>query len=344
MAEDVTISRRILKEYIVGECNFSLEDERANKAIENAGELSLSVLVDTSIFCKEYINKGLQIPLYEEIGLIDRNRQLLGKNIINELKLSDSIKRICNFKRIFFEKMLIDEKHSNHIGIEYTESSFKIDDGNKIRNQVMVNKQINLDVNEAFNRRAIFKRQYAEIINLVEKLSKENILIKCENTGISDNFLRNANAVFSNLIISAEELAFDEFIKLAARAPEYDSFVDFNAGEYEYQKALVRFILESKAAQAEPIIHDVVCHVDIEDTDDRGSKEIVDMINPTKIYFNKLYYHPPEVNITLKGSSGSNSYIVPRIVFITEKYFEVELRNESNQLVQGLVSWVSKGY
>lgn len=125
--------------------------------------------------------------------------------------------------------------------------------------------------------------------------------------------------------------------------------MEFKVGEYEYQEALVRIKIESQINQSEPTASNVVMHVDIPDTDDRGIAEITSTAAPTKVYYNKHYYKPPDISVTLRGGNTSNGYIAPYIVSTSKSddhgaYFEVELLNEKNERKTGTINWVAKGY
>lgn len=201
---------------------------------------------------------------------------------------------------------------------------------------------------EAFRRNLILRRDFKAKLGLGEKIVKKYALQKREAVTLYDAFVRACNAVLSNIGVSAGEMSFEDFMQAVDRPPNYDKFCDFNVGEYEYQKALVRFIMISKAAQTEPVLYDLTVHVDIDDTNDRGIAEITDTTAPTKVRFNKFYYHPPEVNVTLKGGNTADGWIVPYLIRTDGedeygRYFEVELRS-SGQRVAGTVSWTSKGY
>lgn len=201
---------------------------------------------------------------------------------------------------------------------------------------------------EAFNRNLVFRRDVKAALRLAEKVFKRYAMHTIEALAVRAAFLRACNAVLSNIGVAAGEMSLEAFMEAVDRPAKYDRFCDFNVGEYEYQKALVRFILVSMAAQAEPVLYDLTVHVDIDDTNDRGIATIADTSAPTKVHFNKFYYHPPEVNVTLKGGNTADGWIVPCLIRTDGedeygRYFEVELRS-SGQRVTGTVSWTAKGY
>lgn len=214
--------------------------------------------------------------------------------------------------------------------------------------KVQLPKQEAFSLREAFLRNLLFQRDVKAALRLAEKVFKRYAMHTKEAFAVRAAFLRACNAVLSNIGVAAGEMSLEDFMEAVDRPAKYDRFCDFNVGEYEYQKALVRFILVSMAAQAEPVLYDLTVHVDIDDTNDRGIATIADTSAPTKVRFNKFYYHPPEVNVTLKGGNTADGWIVPCLIRTDGedeygRYFEVELRS-SGQRVTGTVSWTAKGY
>lgn len=200
-----------------------------------------------------------------------------------------------------------------------------------------------------FNRKVLSFRNCEETASLADftfKSIKANLL---ETAIVRDAYIKACEAVLSNLYIGKASLTSSDFEKLTNAPSGFGSFVDFKVGEYEYKDALVRVQIQSKMPQLSPTAADVVMHVDIPDTDDRGTAYISDTIEAAKIYFNKHYYTPPEVNVVVRGGSTGSGVVVPYIVSTDKedsagRYFEVELIDSSGERTTGTISWVSKGY
>ena len=62
------------------------------------------------------------------------------------------------------------------------------------------------------------------------------------------------------------------------------------------------------------------------------------------VQFNKPYYNPPEVQVTLSGGSSLSGIVTPHIVSIDKGGFYIELIGTSGNRTTGVISWVSKGY
>ena len=179
-------------------------------------------------------------------------------------------------------------------------------------------------------------------INSVKTLMREYF-------GMRDDIIRACEGVLSDIIIKSAPMTFDEFMDAIDSPPLYNKFVDFKVGEYEYKKAIVKLKLSTTARESMPSIIGCVMHVDIPDTIDKGTAKIVDVVSPTKVYFNRHYYNPPEVVVNLKGGNTVAGYVIPNIVSVdgideTGRYFEVELLDVNKNRVAGTISWTSTGY
>ena len=203
---------------------------------------------------------------------------------------------------------------------------------------------------DSYTKKFIASKLFQEEVDLAEFDSRHIGLNSHESMALYDALIRAANGVLSNIGISDTAMSLDDFKRAIGQPSGYSSFMDFKVGEYEYQEALVRLIMGTSVMQSQPTASSVVLHVDIPDTDDRGIVEITDTTGPTKVYFNKYYYNPPEVNVTVKGGNAANGVLIPSIVSTDKiddagRYFEVELWNENwTQRKSGIISWFSKGY
>lgn len=204
-------------------------------------------------------------------------------------------------------------------------------------------KKENAGIDDEFSKTSIFKRLFDEKITASSKILKTFNLSRKEFIEAFEVYIRHANATVSDICLGSGEMTLEEFLSKTSSPPGYDRFVEFVVGEYEYQDALVRMVIESGAAKSEPLIYDMAVNVDIDDTVDRGTAQITDTSGATRISFNKHYYHPPEVSVTLKGGIGTD-IITVEIVEIREYGFDISLYNSSRERVTGSVTWTAVGY
>lgn len=206
-------------------------------------------------------------------------------------------------------------------------------------------------VGEMFSRRAIYaERRLPEHFGVSDNAGKSVELIKNESLGrLSDAFLENANAVIDMVSFYDGVMDKNTFLDRANTVNGYSAFKEFYVGDYEYQRALVRLSVKAEQMNSGINLYNVVHNVDIPDTDDRGTVVITDTTASTKVYFNKFYYHAPEVSVTLIGGNTGDGIVMPVVTSLDGKddggrYFEVELLDMSGARKTGTVTWVSKGY
>lgn len=210
-------------------------------------------------------------------------------------------------------------------------------------------------VAEVIDRSFSARRVLAENIDFEELLGKHSEVQLEDFLSIRDTILRASNAILNNIFVKDGEMStLEDFNKLVNKAPGFTEFIDFKVGEYDYEEALVKVAVRSKMEGNQPTINNLTIHVDIPDTDARGTLVInnteADLSGPKRVMFSScenspFYYSPPEVNaLVIGGYSNSNGALTPYITSITTEYFEVEIRNASGSRVSGTISWFAKGY
>lgn len=199
-------------------------------------------------------------------------------------------------------------------------------------------------VAELLSRSFSAQRLFAETVDTDDHLTKHTEIKREDLIVVRDTILQASNAVLNNIFARHGEIAtLEDFEKLVNQAPGFTEFIPFKVGEYDYHEALVKIVVRTNADQAKPTINNLTMHVDIPDTDDRGTANITTTTDVTRVLFHKHYYNPPEVNVVLLGGTGSG-VLTPYITTVTKTYFEVEIRNASLNRVTGSISWFAKGY
>lgn len=306
-------AKRLTKE------NFAIGDKIYKKAIEIATE---------NIDVAENISKAASHKEYEEAALIDE----YSRNLVAYRGFFEDI----NVKRIakkYTKQLLADT-------ITFAE-------WNNACMQILKTDEFILA--DEFSRIVMVVRTVDEQIELAELAKKHAGCNLFEVLAARDVYIKACESVLSNLYITRKALDENGFRKLVDTPSGYENFIDFKVGEYEYKDALVRVTLQSRVPQLQPTAADIVMHVDIPDTDDRGMATITDTAAGTKVYYNKHYYNAPEVNVVVRGGSTADGTIVPYIITTdgeddAGRYFEIELINSNNERTTGTISWVSKGY
>lgn len=353
------------------------ENIRATDVIRKTAQKQLY----DALYFMDFLRKVSKVKQAESISVIEGQRQTLEHVLYESVRVSDEIARYMRkYMREQIQAMDAISKRMdtvNHEQLSINDGWYKVWDTIKtLREELKTLDKINRDiynqqderliiadkllvqtehklkealsVEESFNRDAVFSRVLSDLVVVGDSLSKDAGKNPAEDIAVYDAYLRASNAYIEALqvVSSAKEAA--DFLAMSDTPPLYEEFTDFNVGDYEYEKAMLRLRVVSNATHSQPLLYDVAPHVDIDDTDDRGQIQIKDATRATKVYYNKHYYNPPEVQVTVKGGSSTTS-LVPRIISTDKsddggRYFEVELHDTDDKLTTGVISWVAKGW
>lgn len=286
----------------------------------------------------------------ESVILTDSRKVSSAMAVRDSMRFGDECDRKAKTKRSWAESFALTDKRSAGYSAQYREG---------IRTREMFQKMMRYNkthiepiaVSEDFSRRVIYAERIlredigtSEYVGKAVSTQKNEVLCR-----FSDTLLENANAVID--MVSFYDGVMDEatFAQRANTVQGYSSFKEFYVGDYEYQRALVKLSVTAEQMNSGIHLYNVVHNVDIPDTDDRGKVVITDTTAPTKVYFNKFYYHAPEVSVTLVGGSTGDSVVIPVLTNHEGqdkdgRFFEIELLDMSGARKQGTVIWVSKGY
>lgn len=301
--------------------SFGVTDVKLGSEINKQSSEELSLI--------DIIGRIFHLPVRELLNCDDElGRQVIFTTVIKEaLNTVDAASKSANHK--VSERAVISERLRKKLR-QFSRESF-------------------LFMDELI-REFIARRLLGEAVTVEDYIAKGVSCLMSEEMNTYDALIKACDGILSNISIKEGELTLEEFLDLVDRPPNYTKFIEFKVGEYEYEDALVRITMKTKVKQVQPVASNAVMHVDIPDTDDRGDVEITDVTAPTKVYFNKFYYNPPEVNVTLKVGNTADGVLTPNVVTTEGKddrgrYFEVELWDENwANRKTGRISWVSKGY
>ena len=286
-------------------------------------------------------------PFDEQVSFESKNCNSVQKEYLASLVATPLFGRIANFRISVPESLLIYSTANKDVK-KILADAFDIQKA--VCKTPRISKLDNFGFEANIDRLLIIKRLFQEVLHVSVEMQKLLVIVKEEAAGFYGAIIEACRAVLSNIAISEGEISVNEFLEATKTAPGYTDFVEFKVGEYEYKNALVRLVVESSTQQAQPAVSSVVMHVDIPDMHDRGTVEVEDASMPTKVFFSKKYYNPPEVVVTLKGGNTGDGLVVPNIVSTDKKddsgdrYFEVELLNADGERVTGLITWQSVGY
>lgn len=281
----------------------------------------------------------------EQVKAMDHIAKHATSAQFDEFYVRDDYKKIWQTVQTFREELkTLDKVYRNIYAVR--DDRIAIADKRLVKLERTLHESI--DTDESFNRNVTFVRGLAELARIGDGLTRDIGKNPAEDIALYDAYVRASNSYIESVQVVSSFKEMDDFEAMADTPPMYEQFTDFNVGDYEYEKALLRLQVVSKATQAQPLLYDVSPHVDIDDTDDKGQLEIKDTTAATKVYYNKHYYNAPEVNAMVKGGTGGTTP-VPNILTTDGqddkgRYFEIELLNSSGNRTTGIVSWVAKGW
>nr|DAX05860.1 MAG TPA: hypothetical protein [Caudoviricetes sp.] len=281
----------------------------------------------------------------EQVKAMDHIAKHATSAQFDEFYVRDDYKKIWQTVQTFREELkTLDKVYRNIYAVR--DDRIAIADKRLVKLERTLHEAV--DTDESFNRNVAFVRGLAELARIGDGLTRDIGKNPAEDIALYDAYVRASNSYIESVQVVSSFKEMDDFTAMADTPPMYEQFTDFNVGDYEYEKALLRLRVVSKATQAQPLLYDVSPHVDIDDTDDKGQLEIKDTTAATKVYYNKHYYNAPEVNAMVKGGTGATTP-VPNILTTDGqddkgRYFEIELLNSSGNRTTGIVSWVAKGW
>ena len=185
-----------------------------------------------------------------------------------------------------------------------------------------------------------FKRRFNEFVSIVDKVSKTLHIEKKVAIKILESWLRHANATLSDLTFSSTPITLEDFGASLVPAG-YLEWKDFQVGDYTYQDALIKIILEASINADRPYIEDWKMNVDVPDIIDMGTAHCTTSNQPLFIPFNKEFHVTPEIIVQIKSGATQTTYL--NVISSSKEGFSVELRNEG-VYADGYISWSAKGY
>lgn len=197
-----------------------------------------------------------------------------------------------------------------------------------------------LGVVETFGSVTAFVKAFDEALAFIEQVEKNPGLRKSESFSVLEQMKRNAAAVISDILIGTTDIDAAKFQSLLtqSQAVGYGPFLPFMEGEHEYKSALFKAAVTSGSVSSGRLIA-LKLNVDVPDVFDSGGVAVA--ATGTTVNFNSAFYSLPEVNVSIKGGV---IFAAPIVSNITLTSFKVELRDATNALVAGNVSWAAQGY
>lgn len=282
---------------------------------------------------------------YDDVAASDGLTISLGKMTAEQLGILDTSLRAAAFKRTWDESVHLGDDEDNHVTANKFEE-VQATDGRSA--DIYQPEEEAVGIADRQTHRARTLRTFAEMANVGEHMRRDLGGGYSETVAVDDRFLRALNGIIEEITLKKGGMTEADFQQLVNQPTGYERFIPYIVGEYEYQKALVRLAVTPGSLGAEPAVYNVVVHVDIDDTVDRGTTIITDTSAAMTVHFSKHYYTRPEVTVTLRGGSTADGIITPNVTEIDKDedgyYFKVELLKSDGTRAKGTITWQSVGY
>lgn len=274
--------------------------------------------IDEDFSLSDGIRGDFSHSLSESICLSDFIKSSFLANVYEDFLLSDSFG--SQFSKKHFDSFVLSDNARYSLSSKYPEL---------------------FALSDSISSLSDFRRLYSENLLISDSLFGSFGSNFYDDFSLSDSFIRGIDFALGNLGIKTTDLDLTSFLSSFDTPFGYSPFQEFIVGEYEYDQAIFRTTISSLNHSVNTAINKLDIHVDIPDTVDRGTAVL--FAENTFVSFNKTYYTKPEVNVNINGGI-SGEVRIPHVTEITLTGFYVELRDLTNSLVSGQISWTSNGY
>lgn len=185
-----------------------------------------------------------------------------------------------------------------------------------------------------------FKGKYLKDLKIVAYIADYKSAL-----GIGASKISGAQTVLSDLRFYDKvlnETNFDESF-----APfGYSRWKKMITGDYIYQKALCKYVMQSSFSADRPNVRMYTHKVDVPDLLAQGTVELTVDNQPQEVHFPKdrTFHIVPEMNISIKSYSGTGATPLVLAYNVTTKGFMVVMKNEDGGYVEGTVTYAARGY
>lgn len=285
------------------------------------------------------------IPISENACLTELTARQPSHICDADLRTSDNYSNIGRLMRTASEHLSVTaaaERRPSHIA----KSAVTLAD--KTARHTASHHSTDLGIDETLTERADYRRTLRETSAFLARSARCPSLASRSALALNDTYLQPWQGILSNVTLFSGGLTDDDWESASASPSGYSAFHPFEVGEYTYQDALIRILLTTGAAGADPLLYDVRFHVDIEDTRESGLAEC-SRDEVTRVALTRHYYHPPRIVLTVQSANTADGITIPHLVgqSIDEdgsRTFDCELLLADGTRTSGTISWIAEGY
>jgi len=290
----------------------------------------------------EASSKEVTIPQSDSFGVTsDSNRHAQIEAKV-ELAFAESLSRTANFKINFSEGVFFNELCRKAPLVSANEF-FKVVDRAPVKT-VNLSLTDSLSVVDKLGRIATFGLALAEGLSVVDAASRATTLSFAQTLSVVDALQRAGDMIVSDMVLSSVATDLSGFKDLLnyGNVPGYERWRDFIPGDYEYEEAMFRAVLESVNSDR-AMLSGFQVSVDVPDLIDRGVANIDVAENGVNVTFARKFHIIPEMTIAIRGGTGIPG--IPAITDVTTEGFHAVLQaSDTGALTTGTFTWAAHGY
>lgn len=275
----------------------------------------------------------------ESFGIVESQKKTIGMNPEEFMGLSESLAK--TLQQRLEESLIVGSGIGSTVGLNKSELLVLDED---LGNYVGLSKSETITFAENINRSVGWIRNFAETFVVAEAIVKRCNVDFFESLRVVDAWRRAADMVISDIIIGTTDMTAEDFADFLAygSSPAYTDWRDFVPGDYEYQEAMFRAVIESKNSDR-GLLTGFEVAVDVPDLIDRGSATIVDANAGITIVFSRTFHLVPEITLSTKGGV-SGTTLTPELVSATKTSCVVKMKNQNGVYSTGSFTWAAHGY
>lgn len=323
--------------------DFAWESPYSDNTWNTAAICDYTLTQDESLTLSDQKRAACHLSRRAGIALTDYARRHTLFCRREEVPAAESFHRISRYVRAHGENLTIGAS-SHRIGQLVRSDTVSL--AEQQNRSLGLRRTAALRLDETHRPHSTMHRAFRESGNLLDRIAKHTAHPTQNALRLRDARLSTYDTILSDVTFSRGTLT-DELWQKSATSPSgYGSFHPFEVGEYTYRNALIRLLLTTGAAGADPLLYDVAFHVDIEDVREHGIAECT-ADSTAHITLKRHYYHPPRIALTVIGGTDNTAtiaYLINQSVQDGFHTFDCELRTPSGTRISGTVSYLAEGY
>lgn len=329
--------------FLWDEANFTWDSPYAGKSWDTAAISRYALTQDEPLHLADRTRIAIAICDRARLALSESTHRRIVACQQEHPLLTDRLTSAARYERTRTHTISLAERSSRKSCRTFTDSLTLTEQDAR---RITLRRTVALPLTDEHLPRTVQTRTLTERAALTERSARANTRTFTDTLALTDARLAPYRGTLSDITFTPHALTDDLWQKSATSPVGYGSFHPFEVGEYTYRDALVRLLLTTGAAGAQPLLYDVALCVDIEDVREHGLAECTSDA-PTRITLTRHYYQRPRIALTVIGADTSAMpipHLISQDIDNDSHTFDCELRTADGKRIGGTVSYLAEGY